>query len=386
LIFLNNFIQIFELINSAKQISIFTHEKPDGDAIGSSLAFLLFLRKIKKNVNSFYIDEIPHSSNLILLTKNLSFIDSYNEEYNSTSKEHIANSDLIFILDVNNKKRISKPFNYVTNGVENSLGKQNAKIVIIDHHQMPEEFADYIYVDVDTTSTCEIIYKLIWSYSYFEKNNQLENTLSEVNDKSKKLNFADNSYLNYVDYDIAISLYNGIITDTGNFKYQRTDSEVLNIASNLLEFGFDLVETHKIIFESLSFNKYQLKLLVQNQTEFLFNNNVAISYVTKKDFENTNTSMIDGEGFSSMPLEIEGINISILIREDLNNLNKDANNNLKIYRVSYRSFGETNIQKMALNFGGGGHKNASGSTFEAEDITVVIDQIKNYINTNYKFE
>lgn len=378
MIYLNNFIQIFELINSAKQISIFTHEKPDGDAIGSSLALFLYLKKIKKNVNSFYIDEIPQSSNLLLQTKNLSFIDSFNEEFNSTSKEHIENSDLVFILDVNNQKRINKPFNYVN--------KQKTKIVIIDHHQMPEEFADYIYVDVDSTSTCEIIYKLIWSYSYYQKHNKLENTLSEINDKSKKLNFADSFYLDYIDYDIAISLYNGIITDTGNFKYQRTDGEILNIIANLLQYGFDIVKTHKIIFESLSFNKYKLKLLVQNQTEFIYNNSVAISFITKENFENTGTSLIDGEGFSSMPLEIEGINISVLIREDLTDFRKESDNKLKTYRVSFRSFGDINIQKMALHFGGGGHINASGSTFIAEDISIVITQIKEYIITNYKFD
>jgi phosphoesterase RecJ-like protein len=125
---------------------------------------------------------------------------------------------------------------------------------------------------------------------------------------------------------------------------------------------------------------------VQNQTEFIYNNSVAISFITKENFENTGTSLIDGEGFSSMPLEIEGINISVLIREDLTDFRKESDNKLKTYRVSFRSFGDINIQKMALHFGGGGHINASGSTFIAEDISIVITQIKEYIITNYKFD
>lgn len=367
---LNNFLPIFELISKSNQISLMTHHSPDGDAIGSTLALLLFLRKIGKNANSFYIDEIPEYSLRLLKTNNLSKFDAKDKTQLAEYKTYIKNSDLVIILDVNNKRRVGAPAEYIN--------FTNAKTVIIDHHLEPEEFVNEIYFDTDTTSTCEIIYKLIWSYSYWLKNQNLPSTLSI----DSTLDFADKSYLDYLDNDIAICIYNGILTDTGNFKYFRTDAEILRIAANLLEYEIDLVETHKTIFESMSLEKYQLKTLCLKNTQFFFNHQLAIAALSNEDFEATGTSTEDTEGFSSMPLEISGMKIAIFIQEDPKEIGK-GEGGTNLYRISFRSFGAISIREMAAHFGGGGHKNASGAKAYAKDIDTLITNIKDYTGQEF---
>lgn len=368
---LNNFTQIFELIENSTQISIMTHHSPDGDAIGSTLALLLFLQKINKRAKSFHIDAIPEYSLNLLKTNLLTKFD-INGDIQLEYKEYIAKSDLVLILDVNNKRRVGSPAEY--------LNLTNTTIVIIDHHLEPEPFANYIYQDIDTTSTCEIIYKFIWSYSYLQKNKNLSSTLSI----DTTLDFSDKTFLDYFDKEIAISIYNGILTDTGNFKYFRTDAEILRIAANLLDFGIDVVETHKTIFESMSLKKYKLKSLCLKNTQFFFDHQLAIAAISKEDFDETKTTLDDTEGFSSMPLEIKGMKIAIFIQEDPDEFGKGENGS-NLYRISFRSFGEISIRDMAAHFGGGGHKNASGAKAYSKDIKTLIESIKNYVGEKFNF-
>lgn len=368
---LNNFTQIFELIQNSTQISIMTHHSPDGDAIGSTLALLLFLQKINKRAKSFHIDAIPEYSLNLLKTNYLTKFDT-KDENQLESQNYISNSDLVLILDVNNKRRVGSPAEYIN--------QDKATIVIIDHHLEPEPFANFIYQDVDTTSTCEIMYKFIWSYSYWSKNQNLSSTLSF----DSTLDFIDKGYLDFIDNDIAISIYNGILTDTGNFKYFRTDAEILRIAANLLDFGIDVVETHKTIFESMSLDKYKLKSICLNNTKFFFDHQLAIAAISKEDFQSTHTSLEDTEGFSSMPLEIKGMKISIFIQEDPDEVGKGENGS-NLYRISFRSFGEISIRDMAAHYGGGGHKNASGAKAYSKDIPTLIESIKDYVGKEFNF-
>lgn len=361
---LRSFEKIFEVLAISKQISILTHIKPDGDAIGSSLALLHFCKRIGKKVKFIHNDNLPNFCQKLYLIDRAESIEGSESE---SLKQWLAESDLVFILDVNNIKRLGSPGEFIN--------FNNTTSVVLDHHINPEESFTYLYQDEEAIATAEIIYKFIWAYSYLEKNKNLPYSLS----RDSFLNFADKHFLNYFDKQIATNIYTGILTDSGNFKFFRTDAEVLRIAANLLEFGLDLVFINKVIFDSMSFNKYQLKKRYIENTKFYFSKQCVISYLTEKDFAECNSTNDDTEGFSSIPLEIETTKIAIFIQKELNALKGGENT----YRISFRSFGEINANKMAVFFGGGGHYNASGATVYSYDLNQIINLSLEFVQNNY---
>ena len=162
-------------IESAKTAVILTHRKPDGDAMGSSLGLWFYLQSI--GVNAQVIVPTDYGENLFWLPGNDSVIEYPKET--EKSNQMIADCDLLFCLDFNALSRIEE--------MEKPARDSKAFKVLVDHHREPEDFADWTYSDIKASSTSEMIYDVI---------TELGGTLN---------------------YDIAVNLYAGILTDTGSF-------------------------------------------------------------------------------------------------------------------------------------------------------------------------
>ncbi|MCH8535824.1 MAG: bifunctional oligoribonuclease/PAP phosphatase NrnA [Flavobacteriaceae bacterium] len=308
-------IDIQESVQNAKQICITSHRNPDGDAVGSSLALYLFIKKINPQVqvvlpNKYpsFLQWLPHQDEII-------FFDSNNKE----AKKWIASSDLIFSLDYNDLTRVGD--------MQVALENSNATFVMIDHHQQPASFSKITLSQPEIGSTCEMIYEVLENWN-------------------KSL----------IDQPIATCIYTGIMTDTGSFRYPLTSSRTHQIIGSLIDHGADNSAIHQNTFDTNSYNKLQLlgtalanlRLVEKHQTAYI---SLSQSELDKHGFQKGDT-----EGFVNYGLSLNNVDFAVIFIE-----NKEEG----IIKISFRSKGDFDVNQYARKyFNGGGHKNAAGGRSE----------------------
>jgi phosphoesterase RecJ-like protein len=167
-----------------------------------------------------------------------------------------------------------------------------------------------------------------------------------------------------VDQDIASCLYAAIATDTGNFSYGNTTPDTMRIAAELLETGFDLPEVNRRLFRAVPYHKLMLQALAVTRTRLYENNRIAVTALTRENVESCGASAEDTEGIIDALRDIDTVEIAALLREG---------DDGKI-RVSLRGKTCADVSKIAVAFGGGGHRLAAGCTMEPP-IAIAAEQI-----------
>jgi len=300
-----------EKIKEAKKIVITAHVNPDGDAIGSSLAMWQYLKNKGKDVTIIVPTDFP---NFLKWMPNVSEIIIFEKD-----KENAINiseeADLIFCLDYNEPHRTAK--------YKDTLNKSKAFKVLIDHHIGEPTWQDLNLSVVGASSTCELVFDTIVG---------LENE-------------------DAIDENIAQCIYSGILTDTGSFQYSATTAKVHRIAAILLEKKVQPDIIHNNIINS--YNEDRLKFFgfcISKRLKIIKEKKLAYMFVSKKDINNYNIGIGGTEGLVNEPMKIEGIDISILFKQDRDKI-----------KISFRSKKNIDISKFATDyFDGGGHKNAAG--------------------------
>ena len=231
-------------IDSAENIVITSHQSPDGDAVGSSLGLLHYLRKKGKSPEVILPDMAP---SFIAWLPGFNDI-NYFDKQRASCEELISNADLIFVLDYNDLKRVGE--------MGGKIEGSNAKVIMIDHHLHPKDFADFMYSDTSIASTCELIYFSI------EKMEEIE----------------------MLDLDIATCLYLGIVTDTGSFRFSSVGSHTHRIAAHFIDLGLKQSEIHERVFDVNPINRLKLLgFVLNNRLEVLDGIPVALVSLSKKD-------------------------------------------------------------------------------------------------------
>jgi phosphoesterase RecJ-like protein len=314
---------ILDVINNHNDFLLLTHTNPDGDAIGSCLALYHYLIQKNKNVSFLLLSPIP--TNLQFLPG----IDKITIESEANHPPFPERLDVIMLLDLNDISRLKS----IQGKIENS----KAIKIVIDHHQEPKKFADFYLVDTTASSTGEILFKLLR--------------------KDKTIRWAP---------EITENLYVAIMTDTGNFRFERTDGEVHRIVAELIDNGVDPVKLYNEVYNKIPFNAAKLLGIGYSRLEGYYDNKLVVMPIYHKDFVETNTKEEDTEGFVESLLSIDGVIMSILMMEIV-----ERNE----VRISIRSKGNYSARKLALNFGGGGHINAAGCRFYNYDFHEAKKQI-----------
>ena len=304
------------LIAYPKEIVIVTHRNPDGDAIGSSLGLKEFLLKFGHSVKVIFPSEYPET---FVYLKGIEDCIIFDRDHDGT-KAAISKADMIYCLDFNSLDRIDKIGPYIQ--------EAKAKKILIDHHLDPEPFADYVYSDTSSSSTCELILEFV-----------------------KLLGEADK-----MDARTGEALFTGLITDTGSFKYS-TRPETYLAAADLKNAGVDDYNLQDKIFNRQS--EKEIRLLghcLANRMTIIPEYGTGYIALTKQDYADFNIQRGDTEGIVNYLLMIDGIKLAAFIREQPT-----------IVKISLRSKGDISVQEMARNhFNGGGHKNASGGAAYAK--------------------
>ncbi|MBN2697878.1 MAG: bifunctional oligoribonuclease/PAP phosphatase NrnA [Bacteroidales bacterium] len=303
--------KIVNIIDKREPVVILTHSNPDGDAVGSSIALGLALRKSNIPVNIIIPDAIPvflewlPGNDLITIHK----------DNQSAVTGMLSEAKIIFCLDFNDPDRI--------NAVGEMVKQSAALKVLIDHHRDPSDFADITYSEPWRGSAGEMIYLFI-----------------------KKVFGND-----ILDKDIATALYVAIMTDTGNFRYGCSYPEIFHIAGELMQFPIDKDEIYAKVYENFSADRMRLMgYCLHHKMVVLPEYNTAYIALSSAELRRFNYRKGDTEGFVNIPLSIDGIRFTALFIEKRN-----------IIKVSFRSKGNFPANEFAeKHFNGGGHLNAAG--------------------------
>ena len=324
--------QLKSFLSETRKVVITTHKGPDGDAMGSSLALYNYLLKKGHSVHVITPNDYP---SFLKWMKGEEYVIEYcfHEE---KAKKITESAELIFCLDFNTLSRIDTYAPIVE--------RSNALKVLIDHHQQPDTF-DFNFSDASASSTAQLIFEFL-----------------ELLDDTEE-----------IDQDIAECLYAGIMTDTGNFRFNSVCSKTHQVVSFLIERGARNDWVYDKIHDNNSVNR--LKLLgycLSEKMEVLSDLGVSIITLTQKELQRFNFKKGDTEGVVNYALSIEGVNVAAFMVE------RDG-----IIKISFRSKGDISVNQLARDhFNGGGHINAAGGSASTmqEAITKFKRNISNYIN------
>ncbi|MCU0455979.1 MAG: bifunctional oligoribonuclease/PAP phosphatase NrnA [Bacteroidales bacterium] len=306
--------ELEKLLTGSDNILLISHINPDGDAIGSQLAFYHYLKSRGRTAEMITPNNLQE---FLLWMEGAELINVFIKN-RQRCIELIRNSDLIIMLDFNQTNRLGEAEKYVM--------ESKARKVVIDHHLNPDHFADLLISDPSVCSTSELLYVLI-----------------------RKMN---NGPFNSRPF--AEALYIGIITDTGNFDHGNYTGDTLRITAELLDTGIDKDKIQNLIYNNFSADRMRLMGYSLNEKMVILPEfSTAYISLSKSDLERYNYVKGDTEGFVNLPLSISGIVFSVLFIE------KDG-----FVKLSFRSKGSFPSNKFARKFFyGGGHLNASGGEY-----------------------
>lgn len=320
------------IITSKNFALILSHQGPDGDSLGSSIALSLYLSKIGIENKVIVPDEfsdvfkwLEGIDKILTGTKDLSLIE---DAFNA--------ADLIFCLDFNHRSRVGKVLSPLLHDVDNS-----STVVVIDHHTYPENFGHHEIVNPKASSTCELIYDFIQS----------------------------NGDIDLIDVKIAEAIYLGLVTDTGSFKFSSVTSQTHKIASHLIEIGIDHTKIQNNIYDQNNISKINLLGYALQKIKVDTQSALAYLSLSEKELNNFSFKKGDTEGFVNYCLSIKGVEVAAFLREDKN-----------IIKFSFRSKGIIKVNEFSKKYyNGGGHQNAAGGAiFDSEINHEENELIKNF--------
>lgn len=333
------FSPIISLLSKYKKIVIVSHVNPDGDALGSSMALSLFVKKMKAEVkvivpNDYptYLAWMPSIQDVLIYDKNV-------EEANRIMSE----AELFCYLDFNTESR--------TGIMHNDLCRYNkVPKILIDHH-IGADRTQFVacYSETEISSTSEMVAELI-KYQGFDA---------------------------YLDNDIATNIIVGMITDTGTFSHSIFKNTFSIFGEILSQTTIDYKKIHQNIYNTSTENRLRLLgFLINDRMTILEEYNTAFIYASKSDLERFDYQVGDTEGVVNYPLTIANIRMSVLITEKQG-----------VIRLSFRSKDDFSVNDLSRkHFNGGGHLNAAGGTLNCsleeaiEKLKSVLPEYKELLN------
>lgn len=281
---------------------IVTHMDPDGDALGTQLAFAAYLKDSGIEAQPVRDDVVPGKYRFLVGVEDVPRFDQLDPG---------AKFDTVLFLECPTIER---------GGRVKELLNDNITIINIDHHQDNGGFGSVNWVDSQKSSVGEMAFE----------------------------------YLAQVGFDIspviAEYLFTAILTDTGRFRYSNTGPKTMEIAGRLIEAGADPQKICDHVYYNLSASTTKLIGRVLNGIEFCENSAICLLTLTQQMLTDTSAEQSETEGLVDYAMVSQGVKAGALLREIDEGHTK----------VSLRSKGLINVAQMAARHGGGGHINAAG--------------------------
>jgi bifunctional oligoribonuclease and PAP phosphatase NrnA len=290
---------IVDEIRRNRTFLITTHESPDGDAVGSSLALANFLVREGKDVTVYLCDPVPDLYSFLPLADRI------------VNRIPDRDFDVCFVLDIGEFRRAGKEL-----GDFRKIGK----FINVDHHLSCEPFGVHNLIDPEASATGALIYRIIRAYGA------------------------------PIGYETALCIYTAVLTDTGSFRYSNANQEAFAVAGEMVAAGVDAWHVSENLYESQPAERLQLLGLALATLDISPNGSYASVTVTLDMYERTGTGPELTDGFVNYPRSIRGVEVALFFREVGPGL----------FKVGFRSKGKVNVAALAQGLGGGGHHNAAG--------------------------
>ncbi len=304
--------EIFPLLTQPRNIAITTHQKPDADAMGSSLALRHFLVQLGHTVTvisptnwAAWVNWMPGVKQVL------------DYEMDKQKAEPVLDkADWLFCLDFNTFNR--------TRNLAEKLEQLSCIKILIDHHQEPDEASfDYGISDTSKSSTCEMVYDFINASGHADK----------------------------ITEEVSECLYAGIVGDTGSFRFPSAQAGVHKMVADLKTRGFAHAAVHDKLFDNFLENRLRfVGHVLLHRMEVFYEYNTVLIAVPKSDLLKYQIRTGDTEGLVNFPQTIQGIKLVALV------IDRDEER-----KWSFRSKGDFDCNTFARKyFEGGGHFNAAG--------------------------
>ena len=293
------------IIKKNNDFLIITHTFPDGDALGSLTAFHGLVSSLGKYSRMVCNSDLPYQYRFLPgfedIKRDHQTADIFDRKY------------ICIILDCADSHRT---------GIDmDRLKAKGSYVVNIDHHRSNNNFGDLNIVDSDKSATSEMLFE-----------------------------FMQQNFAGSLDYDIAIGIYVGILTDTGRFQYSNTTANVHRITGKLLEYGIQPSDVYGYIYESDPLGRFRLIRVVLDRVKYIEELSLVYSYVLEKDLTRLNIPFYSQDGIIELLRSAEAARVTVLVKQ----IGKAS------YKVSLRtSDSKIDLSRIAAGFGGGGHRTAS---------------------------
>lgn len=306
------FSKIKNFLETCDNVTILTHKSPDGDTLGAGFALCRALRNMGKKANVKNSDELP---------ARYEFLYEWYEPMNFDEKTVIA-------VDIADTKLLGSNLE--------EYAEEKKIDLCIDHHISNVYYAKYTYVNASASAACQIIYEL---FRYMDV-------------KFDKI--------------IAKCLYTGIATDTGCFKYENTTAAAHIAVSELMKYNIDYANINRQMFDVKSKARLSVERAITDKMEFWCDDRCAVIVVTTEMMEKSGIEPAEFEGLASIPLQVEGVDIGITIKQ----------RHEKVFKLSVRTTEKIDASEFCHGFGGGGHIRAAGCEIEGtlDEVKAIVKQ------------
>jgi phosphoesterase RecJ-like protein len=299
---------IVPLTNSRK-VLLATHVNPDGDALGALLAMGLALRSQGKAITLYNESPIPAVYRFLPGVSQV-----------TRSMPQPLTHDTVVVLDCGALDRVGE-------AAESLLAAPS--LINIDHHVTNNRFGHWHWVVPEACSSTELVYHLL-----------------------RRMEIP-------IDSAIATSIYTGILTDTGSFRFANTNTRAFAICAEMVKLGVDPYAVAQHVYGTYSLGRIKLLNMALDSIEISPNGKLSLMTLTRAMFAETDTQPEDVDGMIAYAKRIEDVKVAALIMENVNGEGKIGKSR-KLYHVSLRSDGSVDVGRIATAYGGGGHRNAAG--------------------------
>jgi len=310
--------RILAEIEQSTSFLITSHESPDPDAVGSSLALANYLCARGKDVTVYLCDPVP---------ENCAFLPMADQVYSELPDRDF---DVCFVLDVGEFRRAGEAV---------TSSRRISRLVNIDHHLGCETFGVHNLIDPKASATAALIYRII----------------KAAGDEA--------------DYPTALCIYTAILSDTGSFHYSNSDPEAFAIAGEMISKGVSPWDVNENLYESEPLQRIALLALALSDLTVSPSGEYASVTVTLDMYRQTGSTAEDTDRFINYPRSIKGVQVALFFREVSEGL----------FKVGFRSKGKVDVSAVSAHFGGGGHHNAAGCSVKgslAEVKSLVFDRLE----------
>jgi len=360
--------EVLDVLKECEAFLISSHINPDGDAIGSQLAFYSLLSDLGKKVSVVNSDPVPLAYSFLPNAEFLQCVEPTSTKEDIRHKtqdarkardgksevsslksqvlslESISDVEVAIILDCGSLNRIG--------GELAARIHPKRALVNIDHHRSNDHFGTHNLVDADACATAELVFDLM-EYGGIA-----------------------------VGRDRAVCLYTAILTDTGCFKYTNTTAEAHRIAARLIDEGVHPDRIAELVYEVIPYQRAKLFSMALGTLRLSPDGKIAWISVTRGMHERTGTGSADTEGFVDYVRSLRDIEVAILFRETENG---DTKVSLRS-KVGAKHASPVDVDQIAAMFGGGGHQAAAGCIISGPldgSIDVILEAVESEMQRHF---